>query len=334
MNKILVTGGCGFIGSNFIQYLLKYTLYDVVNVDALTYAGNLVNLQDVENDSRYIFEREDIAQPTAMDRVFNQHKPEFVVNFAAESHVDRSIDNSGPFVWSNVHGTQNLLDLSRKYGIHRFVQISTDEVYGSLQPGAHSFIESSAIRPNSPYAASKAAADMFVRAYHQTYGMDTVITRCSNNYGPYQYPEKLIPLAILKLSKHEKVPVYGNGEQRRDWLHVQDHCRGILLALQHGRAGKVYNFGTGYDISNLEIINELIKLLVKPKDSVEFVQDRPGHDLRYSMNYARASKELGWQPRIKLWKGLESTVRWYLENDQWLEDVVNKATKEQLVEVA
>jgi dTDP-glucose 4,6-dehydratase len=175
---------------------------------------------------------------------------------------------------------------------------------------------------------------MFVRAYHQTYGMDTVITRCSNNYGPYQYPEKLIPLAILKLSKHEKVPVYGNGEQRRDWLHVQDHCRGILLALQHGRAGKVYNFGTGYDISNLEIINELIKLLVKPKDSVEFVQDRPGHDLRYSMNYARASKELGWQPRIKLWKGLESTVRWYLENDQWLEDVVNKATKEQLVEVA
>jgi dTDP-glucose 4,6-dehydratase len=311
MSKILVTGGCGFIGSNFIRYVLKYTLYDVVNVDALTYAGNPANLQDVENDSRYSFEREDIAWPAAMDRIFKQHKPEFVVNFAAESHVDRS----------------------KTYGVHRFVQISTDEVYGSLQPKTHPFIESSAIRPNSPYAASKAAADMFVRAYHQTYGMDTVITRCSNNYGPYQYPEKLIPLAILKLSKHEKVPVYGNGKQRRDWLHVQDHCRGILLALQHGRAGKVYNFGTGYDVSNLEIVNELIKLLVKPKDSVEFVQDRPGHDRRYSMNYARASNELGWEPHIKLWKGLESTVRWYLEHEQWLEDVVGKTSSKQLVEV-
>jgi dTDP-glucose 4,6-dehydratase len=334
MSKILVTGGCGFIGSNFVRYVLGYTSFDVVNVDALTYAGNLANLQDVENDCRYAFEHGDIADQPAMDRVFKQHKPEFVVNFAAESHVDRSIDNVTPFVRSNVCGTQNLLDISKKYGIHRFVQISTDEVYGSLWADDLPFTEDSPVKPNSPYAASKAAADMFVHAYHRTYDMDTVITRCSNNYGPYQHPEKLIPLTILKLSKHQKVPVYGDGRQRRDWLHVQDHCRGVWLALQNGHTGNVYNFGTKYDVRNIDIVNKLISMLVKPRDSVEFVKDRPGHDRRYSMDYVKATEDLGWHPEIKLTVGLESTVRWYLENDKWLEDVVNKTTTRQPVEAA
>lgn len=321
MRTILVTGGCGFIGSNFIRYALRHHDDSIVNIDKLTYAGNLMNLADVENDPRYHFEKGDITCEGDVDWVFRHHDPDIVVNFAAESHVDRSIMSAAPFVHANVQGTQTLLDMSRRYGIARFVQISTDEVYGSLGPNEPAFTEQSPTQPNSPYAASKAAADMFVRAYHETYALPTVITRCSNNYGPYQFPEKLIPLAIMQLCEHKKVPVYGDGLQIRDWLHVEDHCRGIWSAMEQGKLGQVYNFGGGCEVTNIDLVRQLCRFLVKPANSFEYVKDRLGHDRRYAMDYSLAKRELGWVPSIPFYEGLEKTVCWYLNNYDWIEGI-------------
>lgn len=321
MRTILVTGGCGFIGSNFIRYALQHHDGDVVNLDKLTYAGNPANLEDVAHDPWYHFELGNVACDGDVDRVFRHYNPDVVVNFAAESHVDRSIVSAAPFVETNVKGTQTLLDAARRYGVVRYVQVSTDEVYGSLGPDDKPFTEYSPVQPNSPYSASKAAADMFVRAYYETYGLPTVITRCSNNYGPYQFPEKLIPLAIMRLCDHKKVPVYGDGLQVRDWLHVDDHVRGIWMALHRGESGRVYNFGGGCEVTNVDLVKQLCRFLVKPANSIEYVKDRLGHDRRYAVDYTRARHELGWTPEVAFYAGLEETVRWYLDNYDWVTGV-------------
>ena len=313
---ILVTGGCGFIGSNFVRLILSERPdWRVTNVDKLTYAGNRANLADVESNPNYRFVQADIVDKEAMTEVFSA-KPDAVVHFAAESHVDRSITGPEIFVITNVLGTQNLLEFARHNGVGRFLHVSTDEVYGSL--GATGlFREDTPYAPNSPYSASKAGSDLLVRSYHHTFGMDTVITNCSNNYGPYQYPEKLIPLLITNLVDGLQIPIYGDGQNVRDWLHVEDHCRGILLALEKGRAGETYNIGGRNERKNLDIAHGILKLMGKDESSIRYVEDRLGHDRRYAIDADKIREELGWEAIHTFDTGLPATVEWYKANEAW-----------------
>ena len=328
MTRWLVTGGAGFIGSNFVRLVLTERPSDeVVNVDALTYAGNLENLRDVESDPRYRFVRGDVAEPAAWDASVDA-TPDIVVHFAAESHVDRSIDDPFPFLRTNVLGTQAMLDWSRRRKVPRFVHVSTDEVYGTLGLDDPAFTEDSHLLPNSPYAASKASSDLLVRAAAETHGLTTVVTRCSNNYGPYQFPEKLLPLMIANAMDDVPLPVYGDGLQRRDWIHVEDHCRGVLVSALKGVAGRVYNFGASGEQTNLSMVHRLLDLLGKPRTLIRHVEDRKGHDRRYAMGYERARTELGWEPRISLDAGLAATVAWYGENREWWQRVRSGAYRD------
>ncbi len=320
MSKILVTGGAGFIGSNFVRLLLEGSEHEIVNVDKLTYAGNLENLSDVEEHARYGFVRADIVDVEAMTAVFAEHRPEVVVHFAAESHVDRSVLDATEFVRTNVVGTQVLLDQSRHHGVQRFVHVSTDEVYGSLGPTGL-FTEETPLQSNSPYSSSKAGSDLLVRAAVHTHGMDCVITRCSNNYGPFQFPEKLIPLMIANALEDKKLPVYGDGKNVRDWIHVIDHARGIQASMERGKAGEVYNFGGDAERENIDVVKQILGLVGKDESLIEYVTDRPGHDRRYAMDSRKAHKELGWQPEFTFEDGLKATVDWYLANKSWWERV-------------
>jgi dTDP-glucose 4,6-dehydratase len=317
--KILVTGGCGFIGSNFIRYLLKtYPDYSVINVDKLTYAGNLENLSDLSPSPRYHFLRGDISDASQMEELVSKGV-DAVVNFAAESHVDRSIEDPTAFMKTNVFGTFVLLETLRKVFPKQrilFLHVSTDEVYGSLgESGA--FTEETPLAPNSPYAASKTAADMMVRAYYQTYGLPAVITRCSNNYGPYQFPEKLIPLMISNAMEDKELPMYGDGLNIRDWIHVEDHCRGLDVVLHRGRKGEVYNIGGRSERTNLSVAQAILDHLGKPHSLLRFVTDRPGHDRRYAMDFSKIEKELGWSPWVTFEDGIRRTVEWYQTYRQW-----------------
>ncbi len=323
METLLVTGGLGFIGSNFVRLLLGETQYNVINVDKITYAGNPANLVDLETNERYKFYRSDIADFESMKKIFAKEKVDHIVNFAAESHVDRSIENPRLFLETNILGVQVLLDCTRKFGVKKFLQVSTDEVYGSLSFTDPAFTEDLILQPNSPYSASKAAADLLVRAYHHTFGVYTVITRCSNNYGPYQFPEKLIPLMINNALADKQLPVYGDGKNIRDWIYVEDHCRGILAALDRGKTGEIYNFGGNAEIANLSLVKILLANLDKPERLITFVKDRPGHDLRYAMNFAKAKADLNWQPRYNFQAGMKKTVLWYLDNKKWLQQVAS-----------
>jgi dTDP-glucose 4,6-dehydratase len=315
--RLLVAGGAGFIGSNFIRYILTARGdWQVVNVDKLTYAGNLANLEEVEGDERYRFLRADICDAEAVGEIVTETAPDAIVNFAAETHVDRSIDDPALFLRTNILGTQVLLEAARKHGVARFLQISTDEVYGSLGVTGR-FTEESPLRPNSPYAASKTAADLLVRAYFKTYGLPGVITRCSNNYGPYQFPEKIIPFFVTLLRKNEPVPVYGDGTNVRDWIHVDDHSRAVEAVLLRGRPGEVYNVGGGNERTNIEITKLLLAAMGKPESLLRFVPDRPGHDRRYAIDDTKIRKELGIAPRVPFEEGIRETVRWYLDNEPW-----------------
>jgi dTDP-glucose 4,6-dehydratase len=321
MKTLLVTGGCGFIGSNFVrQQIQTYPDIAIVNVDKLTYAGNLETLADIENDPRYRFEKGDICDRDFIDRVLTSSSIDAVINFAAESHVDRSILDSGPFIQTNIVGTQVLLDASRKANIGRYLQVSTDEVYGALGEDGY-FTEDTPLAPNSPYSASKTAADLLVRSYFHTYGFPAVTTRCSNNYGPYQFPEKLIPLFISNALKDEALPVYGKGNNVRDWIHVLDHCRGIDAALRNGEPGEVYNFGGNSELQNLELTFKLLDAIGKPRTLIRHVADRAGHDFRYAIDTTRVEHELGWKPQIDFETGLRSTIDWYLANKDWAERI-------------
>jgi len=318
--KILVTGGAGFIGSNFIRYLLNHhPAYTIINIDKLTYAGNLDNLKDVEGNHRYFFVRGDIADSECVTRIIDDGV-DAIVNFAAESHVDRSIEDAGIFLKTNVLGTQVLLEAGRRKGIKRFIQVSTDEVYGSLGPEG-SFTEDSPLKPNSPYAASKTAADLLVRAYHKTFGFPGIITRCSNNYGPYQFPEKLIPLFITNALAQEPLPLYGDGLNIRDWIQVEDHCRAIDLILHQGASGEIYNIGGGAEKTNLELTRIILKKLNRPETLIRYVKDRPGHDWRYAIDPGKLKRELGWKPLYTFERGIEETIRWYGENRWWWEKI-------------
>jgi dTDP-glucose 4,6-dehydratase len=320
VSKILVTGGAGFIGSNFVRMLLNGSDHEVVNLDALTYAGNLENLTDVASNPRYTFVKGDIADSAQMDEAFAAHRPDLVVHFAAESHVDRSVLDATAFVRTNVQGTQVLLDKSRIYKTKRFVHVSTDEVYGSLGPWGF-FTEDTPMQANSPYSASKAASDLLVRAAVHTHGMDCVITRCSNNYGPYQFPEKLIPLMIANALEGKHLPVYGDGKNVRDWIYVTDHCEGIRAAMERGQAGEVYNFGGNAERENIYVIKEILRLLGKGDNLIHYVKDRPGHDRRYAMDSSKARATLGWEPRHTFEQGLRQTLDWYVQNRSWWERV-------------
>ena len=318
--NILVTGGAGFIGSNFIRYLLKHhPTYTIINIDKLTYAGNLDNLRDVESNPHYSFIRGDIADSECVTRVL-ENGVEAIINFAAESHVDRSIEDASIFLKTNVLGTQVLLEAGRRKEIKRFIQISTDEVYGSLGPEG-SFTEDSTLKPNSPYAASKTAADLLVRAYYKTFGFPGIVTRCSNNYGPYQFPEKLIPLFITNALAHESLPLYGDGLNIRDWIHVEDHCRAIDLILHRGEVGKIYNIGGGSEKTNVELTRVVLKKLNRPETLIRYVKDRLGHDRRYAIDASKLRRELGWTPLYTFEQGIEETIRWYVENTQWWEKI-------------
>jgi len=324
MKRLVVTGGCGFIGSNFIRFELEtYPELSIVNVDKLTYAGNPENLAELESDPRYEFRRGDICDRAFIDAVLSAGPVDGVVNFAAESHVDRSILDSGPFVQTNIVGTQVLLDACRAAKVPRYVQISTDEVYGSLGDEGF-FTEETPLAPNSPYSASKAAADVLVRSYCHTFGFPAVTTRCSNNYGPYQFPEKIIPLFISRAVKNERLPVYGKGLNVRDWIHVLDHCRGIDAALRKGRVGEVYNFGGHHEVTNIELTRTLLELLGKSEELIEFVPDRPGHDLRYAIDSSKAERELGWKPQIPFRDGIRETIDWYRRHADWVARIQNK----------
>jgi len=327
--KLLVTGGAGFIGSNFILYWLKNHPQDfIVNLDKLTYAGNLENLQSVQDSQNYKFIHGDICDPKVASEAMQGM--DTVIHFAAESHVDRSITQPSSFVKTNVLGTQVLLDVALKNNVKKFHHISTDEVFGSLNLGDKNiFNERTVYNPRSPYSASKAGSDHLVRAYYHTYGLAITISNCSNNFGPYQFPEKIIPLAITNLLENKKVPVYGDGLYVRDWLYVEDHCRAIDLILQKGKVGETYCVGgLTEDINNLTVIKKIIKLLGKDEDSIEFVKDRPGHDRRYALDWSKIKNELGWQPLHNFDEWLEKTVRWYQENDTWWKNVKNGEYKE------
>jgi dTDP-glucose 4,6-dehydratase len=317
--RLLVTGGCGFIGSNFIRYVLEHYQPEMItNVDALTYAGSLESTADFLADfgDRYEFHRADIANHGATDEVLSNHSYFAVVNFAAESHVDRSIASPENFIHTNIVGTSNLLDAARRHGVKRFVQVSTDEVYGSLGETGR-FTEQSPINPSSPYSASKASADLLTLAAHKTYGQDVVVTRCSNNYGPYQFPEKLLPVAVLRALAGQPVPVYGDGQNVRDWIHVEDHCAAIFDVLMQGRAGETYNVGADSERKNLDLVRAILAHLGRGEELIEFVSDRPGHDRRYAIDSTKIREEIGWKPLHDLERGLAETIEWYRHNEAW-----------------
>ena len=311
--RILVTGGAGFIGSCFVRHILKK--HKVINLDALTYCGNLENLKDVETNPDYEFVHGNICDKKLVRELIRE--VDCVVNFAAESHVDNSIKHPEIFIETNVQGTLNLLEACREIGIERFLQVSTDEVYGTLGKTGY-FYETTPLAPNSPYSASKASADMLVKAYHETYKLPVLNTRCSNNYGPYQYPEKLIPFFISQLLKGDKVPVYGDGLNVRDWLYVYDHCKAIDVVLHNGKVGEVYNIGGHNEKTNLEITHLILEAMGKDESSIKYVEDRPGHDLRYAISNDKITSELGWQPSLTFEEGIKLTIDWYLENQDWM----------------
>lgn len=336
MKNILVTGGAGFIGSNFIKYMLNKHEYNIVNLDLLTYAGNLENLSEVESNDRYKFIKGDIRDAEAVDNIFIEYSIDTVIHFAAESHVDRSIEEPEIFVTTNVLGTQNLLDVAKKHwkinpndkycrafkdGV-KFVHVSTDEVYGALGTTGM-FTETTPLAPNSPYSASKAGSDLIVRSYYETFGMPINITRCSNNYGPYQFPEKLIPLMINNCKNNKDLPVYGDGMQIRDWLHVKDHCSAIDTVLHKGIVGEVYNIGGNNEKANIEIVKLIINALGKNESLIKYVQDRPGHDRRYAIDNTKITTELGWEPSYTFENGIKETIDWYLQNETWLNNIIN-----------
>ena len=317
MKNILVTGGAGFIGSNFVRYMLnKYQDYKIVNLDLLTYAGNIKSLDDIKDNPNYLFVKGDIADNKLVDKIVSENKIDIIINFAAESHVDRSITNPDIFVKTNVLGTQNLLEIAKKYKIEKFFQISTDEVYGSLGKTGF-FTETTPLRPNSPYSASKAGADLLVMAYHHTFGLNVNITRCSNNYGPYQFPEKLIPLFITNALADKQVPLYGDGLNIRDWLFVEDHCSAIDTVLHKGKNGEVYNVGGNNEKTNRYITDTILKYLGKDSSLIKYVADRLGHDRRYAIDATKIKEELGWQPEYKFEQAIEKTIEWYLNNKSW-----------------
>jgi dTDP-glucose 4,6-dehydratase len=323
MTKVLVTGGCGFIGTNLVRHILSaLSDWSVVNLDLLTYAGNLENTAGLEDayPGRYFFIRGDIADPEIVQSVFETHKIDLVLNLAAESHVDRSIESASIFIRTNVLGVQVLLDTALKYKVERLLHVSTDEVYGSLGQDGR-FTEDLPLKPNSPYSASKAAADLLVRSYIKTYGLDAVITRCSNNYGPYQFPEKLIPLMIANALEEKNLPIYGDGRNVRDWIHVKDHCRGIVMVAQKGISGEAYNMGGNAEKENIEIVKDILRSMGKPETLIKFVKDRPGHDFRYAMDYSKIERKLGWKPAVVFEEGLQSTVDWYIQNRPWWERI-------------
>ena len=330
MKRILVTGCCGFIGANFVRLELETDPdISITNLDALTYAGNPDNLADLAGNPRYRFVQGDIADRASVLKLVAEGGFDAIVNFAAESHVDRSINDATPFLRTNVLGTQCLLDAAREAKVPRYVQVSTDEVYGTLGPNDPAFSETTPLAPNSPYAASKASADFLVRAAHHTHGLDTVITRCSNNYGPYQFPEKLIPLFITNALADIALPVYGDGMQVRDWIHVHDHCRGIAAALRRGRAGEVYNFGGRSERYNMDVTQAVLELTGKPKTLIRHVTDRLGHDRRYAVNCDKAETELGWAQTVTFEQGLADTVNWYKTNTTWVDRVRSGAYRNQ-----
>lgn len=321
--KLLITGGAGFIGSNFVRYMVnKYPNYQIVNLDLLTYAGNLENLKDIENAPNYKFVRGDIAEREFISGLFQEEKFDYVINFAAESHVDRSITDPGIFVQTNIQGTLALLDAAKTIGVKKYLQVSTDEVYGTLGETGY-FTEETPLAANSPYSASKAGADLLVRAYNETFGLPVNITRCSNNYGPYHFPEKLIPLMIINALNDKELPVYGDGLNVRDWLHVEDHCQAIDLVLHNGRDGEVYNVGGNNERTNIEIVKTILKHLNKPESLIKYVKDRPGHDRRYAIDATKLRTELGWSPKYNFDTGIEQTVNWYLNNREWWENIIS-----------
>ncbi|WP_053982965.1 dTDP-glucose 4,6-dehydratase [Niameybacter massiliensis] len=336
MKNILVTGGAGFIGSNFIRHMIQQYDYNIINFDLLTYAGNLDNLKDIEGNSKYYFIKGDIRDRQQVKSIFETYDIDTVVNFAAESHVDRSIEEPDVFLSTNVQGTQVLLDTAKQYwkvtpedkycrefkvGV-KYLQVSTDEVYGSLGKDGL-FTETSPLAPNSPYSASKTSADLFVRAYHETFGLPVNITRCSNNYGPYQFPEKLIPLMINNCLNHKVLPVYGDGMQIRDWLHVEDHCEAIATVLHKGQDGEIYNIGGNNEKANIEIVRLIINKLGKSQELIQYVKDRPGHDRRYAIDNTKISTELGWKPKYTFEEGMIQTIEWYLEHKEWINDIIS-----------
>jgi len=324
--NIIVTGGAGFIGANFVKYMLKkYPEYKIICLDALTYAGNMETLSDILDNPQFGFVKGNIASQKDVFDLFERTRPDMVVNFAAESHVDRSIDNPRIFLETNIIGTQVLMDACRKYGIKRYHQVSTDEVYGDLpldRPDLF-FTEETPIHTSSPYSASKASADLLVLAYYRTFKLPVTISRCSNNYGPYQFPEKLIPLMITRALADEPLPVYGKGENIRDWLYVEDHCSAIDLIIHKGREGEVYNIGGHNERTNLEVVKAILRVLNKPESLITYVADRPGHDMRYAIDPAKIHNELGWLPKTKFDDGIKQTVEWYLENRTWWENIIS-----------
>lgn len=324
--KILVTGAAGFIGSNFVFHMRKANPeYDIIALDSLTYAGNLETLAPVMEEDHFTFVRCDITDREGVRKVFEEHHPDVVVNFAAESHVDRSIEDPGVFLRTNILGTQVLMDACREFGIRRFHQVGTDEVYGDLpldRPDLF-FTEDLPLQASSPYSASKASADLLAMAYHRTYGLPVTISRCSNNYGPYQFPEKLIPLMIANALADKPLPVYGTGENVRDWLYVEDHCRAIDMILENGKVGEVYNIGGHNERSNLDVVKTILKQLGKPESLITFVGDRKGHDLRYAIDPSKIHGELGWLPETKFDDGIRQTIDWYLNNESWWKNIIS-----------
>lgn len=326
MKNILVTGGAGFIGGNFIHYMLdKYKDYKIICIDNLTYAGNLETLEPVRNNKNFKFIKSDISDRESIFKIFEKEKPDIVVNFAAESHVDRSIENPGIFLQTNVIGTGVLLDASRKYEVKRYHQVSTDEVYGDLPLDRKDlfFTEKTPLHTSSPYSASKASADLLVLSYYRTFKMPVTISRCSNNYGPYHFPEKLIPLMITNALNNKSLPVYGKGENIRDWLYVEDHCKAIDLIIHDGRVGEVYNIGGHNERTNLDVVKTILKELGKEESMIEYVTDRPGHDMRYAIDPTKITNELGWKPTTTFDEGIKKTIRWYLENTKWWGNIIS-----------
>ena len=324
--NIIVTGGAGFIGGNFMHYMVnKYKDDNIICIDVLTYAGNMETLAPISDKKNFKFYKADITDRKKIYEIFETEKPDYCINFAAESHVDRSVDNPEIFLKTNILGTEVLMDACRKYGIKRYHQVSTDEVYGDLpldRPDLQ-FDETYPIKTSSPYSASKASADLLTMAYHRTFGLNVTISRCSNNYGPYHFPEKLIPLMIVRALKNEKLPVYGKGLNVRDWLYVEDHCRAIDMIVRNGKNGEVYNIGGHEEKANIDIVKLILKKLGKDESLIEFVQDRPGHDLRYAMNPSKIEKELYWKPSVTFEEGIDKTIEWYLSNKSWWENIIS-----------